>query len=303
MTFNLNNLDPIITLISLSNFVRDCTLEIITGASALTKNINKKEVDDVTKELLKVNIDWFTWLIIYIKHLTDRKKYHCSNISEYSKIFKYFSESFDSISAIPQENNTSIIEFKMKNNTNPSSKPYRINEKGVLNNFISNSDKFSNIINTNIKQYISHDNIHLDLHLKDLNINNNWADFILKKSNQVSNSNEDLFIGIICFLNLFLKQSSINIIMNFLDFIQANDYSPLFVDENLSDLFIDNLDIVSSLCLYNYNSNCSQEEIDTKTRIINAVFNAKESKKVTFKATGTSYLSDDESFGVDVNFI
>jgi hypothetical protein len=303
MSFNLNNLDPIITLISLSNYVRDCTLEIIAGASALTRNITTNEVNQVTKELLKNNVDWFTWLIIYIKHLTDRKKYSCSNISEYSKIFKFFSDSFESISAVPSENNMSIIEFKLKNNPNPS-KPYRINEKGVLNNFISNSDKFSNIINTNIKQLMSHDSIHLDLQLADKNLNNNWADFILKKSNQVSNSNQDLFIGIICFLNLFLKQSAINIIINFLDYIQVKDYSPTFVDENISDLSIDNLDIVSSLCLYNYNSNCSQEEIDTKTKLINVVFNAKEHKQVSFKAAGESLLSDNEAaYGVDINFI
>jgi hypothetical protein len=253
MVFNLNKLDPIIIAISFSDLIKDCTLEIVQGKNVLTQNVNKLELEKAISYLVSFktsDLDWFILVASFMKHLTTRKRLQCKTTDEYNNLYAYFIKVFDMITATQMED-PSKIEFKYIDypDDEPGSvKILRIDEKGLLNNFIQPIDKFSNIINNNIRETNDIKKIILDLHITNCIRNENWEDIVLKKSNlnneqlnQLSNFKQDLYIGIVCFLNLCLKESLISIIINFLDYITLKDtYSNEFIDKNISELILKN---------------------------------------------------------------
>ena len=142
----LNQLDPVLIILKISDLLRECILEIVQQENILTKNIEQKDILAVSKEL-KDDDNWFKSVCIFLKYLLNRKEFITGNLDEIQE----FISNCENISSKPVEGKSEIVFEYIQDDSGNDKKTYRIDEKGLFNNFTSPTQIFSDMINTCVK--------------------------------------------------------------------------------------------------------------------------------------------------------
>ena len=77
----LNQLDPVLIILKISDLLRECILEIVQQENILTKNIEQKDILAVSKEL-KDDDNWFKSVCIFLKYSCRLELFFKSNDSK-----------------------------------------------------------------------------------------------------------------------------------------------------------------------------------------------------------------------------
>ena len=270
-------LDPTLILINMSNHFSDSILEILQQKNILTdRSLEESHIVLAQNFITDDDQNFFVHFVSYLRFLL-------MNFKNRENIYLNFKKNLENIKVdIIQGTSDVLFEYINNNNNNNNNNQTDttfLKNKGLVNNFKRTpKDPFSSLINYSIKNNFDPKSVILKL-----NTNCNclkWPNDFLKNKNTLKNFcstpvsdehceqiNTDILIGILCFLNLLLKEKLINICIDMLEMSETIKY-----DFNIENLNLSNLKIFSSMVLYSLDLNLTSLELKNKSDIILEIF-------------------------------
>lgn len=266
-------LNPVVIIISIANILRECIIEMIQQKNVLTETVDHIFIDKITELIINNDQDWFTLVIKYLKHIVDLKKLN-SNVMNIYSLFCMASRNIF-ITPVPGKSEILFSHINTIKSGSNTSKKWIINERGLFSNYMCSPNKFCDLINNTIKNEPNPTSVVLKLQINSDQIDK-WPEGFLKQfemSESLINIKHELIVCIVCFLNLLLKENLLSITINFFQFHTNNsEYDAKFLTENINSLDLNNLKILSSMCLMGYRSNYTDREILQKSLLLEEYF-------------------------------
>ncbi len=279
----LNQLDPVLIILKISDLLRECILEIVHQENILTNNIEHKDILAVSQEL-KDDDNWFKSVCIFLKYLLRRKEAITENLDEIQE----FITNCENINSKPVVGKSEIEFEYIQDDSENNKKTQKIDDKGLFNNFTSPTQTFSDMINACVKAE-KPKRVIIDLKIDPTIFDGTkWPLGFLKKSTICLDANLslDLICSIVYFLNLLLNKNMTTISLNISQYllsVNLKKEDSHFFDQILNKLDLKNLNVFANMCLFNINSSYSKYEVDKKYEIIKQIFSSKNQSSAAVK--------------------